>query len=256
MVAGEVYERKFAVPEGYSIYQLAELLDGKGFFAKDEFLRACTNRQLVEELGIPGVSVEGYLFPSTYNLARINDVQALIRTMVEQFRKVYGERFVAQEKKSPLSRHQIVTLASIVDKEAIVPEERPRIASVFMNRLEAGMPLQSDPTAVYGVRAFAGKVSRQDIERESPFNTYRIKGLPPGPIGNPSDGAIAAVLSPAKTGYYYFVAKKDGTHFFSATLAEHNRAVSTYLKTAAVGRQDGAAALHYANDRPHLTSRR
>jgi UPF0755 protein len=229
-VAGEVYEKKFALPEGYSIYQAAELLAAKKFFPKDDFLLACRDAKLLRELGIKGESVEGYLYPGTYNLLKVEDAAALVRLMAGQFDKVYTERFAALEKGSRLTRRQIVTLASIVEKEAVVPEERPLIASVFLNRLKKGMPLQSDPTAVYGVRAFGGRVTGNDVRRNTAYNTYQISGLPPGPIGNPGEGAIAAVLKPAVTGYYYFVARKDGTHQFSATLDEHNRAVKQYLK--------------------------
>jgi UPF0755 protein len=251
LVAGEVYEIRFAVPEGYSVYQIAELLEGRKLFRKEAFLQQCFNRELLRELGIPGKSVEGYLYPSTYDLRTATDEADLIRTMVRQFEKVYGDAFAGQQPAVPgLSRHAALTLASIIEKEAVVATERPLIASVFFNRLKAGMPLQSDPTAVYGVRAFAGKVTKRDIERDSPYNTYRIRGLPPGPIGNPGSGALASVFKPATTPYLYFVAKLDGSHQFSTTLAEHNRAVQRYLKSAA-----GDAA-GYRNDHPHLTGRR
>lgn len=230
LVSGEVYEQRFALPEGYSIYQVAEMLDSRGFFKGADFLRACRNTTLLRELGIKGESVEGYLYPGTYNLLKVEDAAALVRLMAERFAKVYGERFSSLESNSRLTRRQIITLASIVEKEAVAPEEKPLIASVFFNRLQKGMPLQSDPTAIYGVRAFGGKVSGSDVRRNTAYNTYLIKGLPPGPIGNPGEGAIAAVLSPAASGYYYFVAKKDGTHHFSTTLDEHNRAVNRYLK--------------------------
>ena len=153
-----------------------------------------------------------------------------MKAMAEQADKLYNEKFAQLEKSTKLSRHQILTLASIVEKEAVLPQERPLIASVFLNRLKKKMPLQSDPTATYGLRAFGGKVTGSDVRRDTPYNTYIIAGLPPGPIGNPSDGAIEAVLKPASTGYYYFVARKDGSHQFSVTLDEHNRAVKQYLK--------------------------
>jgi len=129
-----------------------------------------------------------------------------------------------------LSRHDVVILASVIEKEAVSPEEKPLISSVFHNRLRIGMPLQSDPTAVYGVRAFSGKVSKHDIQHSSPYNTYLIKGLPTGPIGNPGLVALKAALHPATTQYLYFVARQDGTHQFSRTLDEHNLAVNRYLK--------------------------
>jgi len=230
LVAGEIYEKRFSLPEGYSIYQVAEMLDARGFFKGDDFLRACRDGELLRELGIAGESVEGYLYPGTYNLLKVEDAAALVKLMAEQFARVYNDRFAVLEKNSRLTRRQIITLASMVEKEAVVPEEKPLIASVFFNRLKKGMPLQSDPTAVYGVRAFGGKISGSDVRRNTAYNTYLISGLPPGPIGNPADGAIEAVLKPAVSGYYYFVAKKDGTHHFSATLDEHNRAVNLYLK--------------------------
>lgn len=252
LVSGDVYEKKFAVPEGYSIFQIAEMLDSRGFFKKDEFLKACKDHALLKELGIKGESVEGYLHPSTYNLLKIDDPAELIRQMVAQFRKLYDEQLAPLEAASRLSRSQIITLASIVEKEAVAHEEKPLIASVFHNRLKKGMPLQSDPTAVYGIKVFGGKVSGADVRRDSAYNTYRINGLPPGPIGNPGTAAIEATLKPASTGYYYFVAKKDGTHYFSKDLDEHNRAVRLYLKGGAA--QTGTPELK--NDAPNITGRR
>ena len=154
----------------------------------------------------------------------------MITQMVGQFEKKYAEVTAGSGGTGALSRHALVTLASLIEKEAVSSEEKPLISSVFHNRLRIGMPLQSDPTAVYGVRAFGGKVSKGDIERRSPYNTYLIKGLPPGPIGNPGIDALKAALHPAVTQYLYFVARQDGTHQFSRTLAEHNRAVQRYLK--------------------------
>lgn len=231
LVAGDVYTYRFSVPEGYSIYQIAELLDKRGIFKKDAFLARCFDVSLLAELGIEGQSTEGYLFPCTYEIPPNMNETALIRTMVNKFRSVYTNSYAKQAANQGMSLHKLLTLASLIEKEAVAPRERPLIASVFLNRLKRRMPLQSDPTAVYGLRAFAGKVSRQDIMRKTPYNTYMISGLPPGPIGNPGEGAVEAVLAPAKTGYLYFVAKNDGTHQFSASLAEHNRAVELFLKT-------------------------
>uniref|UniRef100_A0A831UCI1 Endolytic murein transglycosylase n=1 Tax=Geobacter metallireducens TaxID=28232 RepID=A0A831UCI1_GEOME len=231
MVNGEVNTRRFAVPEGYSIHQLAELLENQRFFTREGFLKAATDPALLAELGIEGKSAEGYLFPSTYDVPRTMDEAALIRAMAAQFRKVYDGEFSGAAERIGMTPRQVVTLASIIEKEAVVASERPLISSVFHNRLARGMRLQSDPTAVYGVRAFAGTVTKQDVERPTPYNTYLIPGLPPGPIGNPGKEAIEAALNPARTGYLYFVAKRDGTHHFSATLDEHNAAVNTYLKS-------------------------
>lgn len=252
MVAGDVYVHRFAIPEGYSVYQVAELLESRGLFRKEAFLRQCTNPSLLRNLGIDGKSVEGYLYPSTYDIPPNMDEAEFIRLAAEQFDKVYAQRYADRAETLGLQHKEVIILASMVEKEAVQPAERPLVASVFLNRLRRGMRLQSDPTAVYGVRAFAGTVSKRDILRPSPYNTYLIKGLPPGPIGSPGGEAIEAVLNPARTDYLYFVAKKDGTHYFSANLAEHNRAVRKYLRTDSA---DGSAT-GYRNDYPSLTGRR
>lgn len=230
LVAGEVYSRPFVLPEGYSIYQAAELLDQQGLLNKDRFLARCLDPALLNSLGITAQSAEGYLAPGTYNIEPDMDEASMVKAMAQQFDKVRKPRYDAQVKAAGKTWHEVLTLASLIEKEAVVPAERPVIASVFANRTVKKMRLQSDPTAVYGVRAFAGAVTRSDILRPSPYNTYLIDGLPPGPIGNPGDAAIEAVLTPARTNYLYFVARQDGSHQFSATLDEHNRAVQKYLR--------------------------
>ncbi|MDD2338023.1 MAG: endolytic transglycosylase MltG, partial [Geobacteraceae bacterium] len=230
LVNGDVFEVRFVVPEGYSIYQIAKLLDTRKIFPKDNFLRECFDKNLLKELQIPAKSVEGFLSPRTYTIKPGTDAATLIREMVAQFRSTYTLKYAKKTQSLGLRDQDVITLASMIEKEAVVPAERPLIASVFLNRLKMGMPLQSDPTSVYGIRAFAGKISKKDILRDSDYNTYHIQGLPPGPIGNPGEESIEAVLSPAQTQYLYFVARKDGTHQFSATLDEHNRAVEKYLK--------------------------
>ncbi len=230
IATGDVDYRKFSLPEGYSIYQAAELLEQKGFFKSDVFLSKCRDPGLLERLGLAGHSVEGYLYPATYNLQRNGDEVQLIEQMVVQFEKKYAALSTATAFPVRLSRREIVILASIIEKEAVSSEEKPLISSVFHNRLRIGMPLQSDPTSVYGVRAFSGKVTRADIKRQSPYNTYLNRGLPPGPIGNPGSEALQAALNPADSGYLYFVSRQDGTHQFSRTLEEHNRAVDKYLR--------------------------
>ena len=232
MVAGDVYQRLFALPEGYSIYQAAELLHARGFFNRDAFLKQCRDRSLLKELDIKEKSVEGHLYPGTYNILPAMGEADLIRQMVKKFNGMYAARFADRAARVGMSSTQVLTIASMIEKEAVEPSERPIISAVFHNRLKKGMRLQSDPTAVYGVRAFAGRVSKQDILRPSPYNTYTINGLPAGPIGNPSIAAIEAALNPAPSNYLYFVAKKDGSHFFSTNLAEHNRAVNRYLKSS------------------------
>ncbi|MDD2580965.1 MAG: endolytic transglycosylase MltG [Desulfuromonadaceae bacterium] len=229
IVSGDVDYRKFTLPEGYSMYQAAELLEQKGYFKKAVFLEKCRDKGLLSRLGLKESSVEGYLYPATYNLTRGGSEGQLLEQMVGQFNKNYAG-IKGEEGTRRLSRHEIITLASMIEKEAVTADEKPLIASVFYNRLRIGMPLQSDPTAVYGVRAFTGKVSKADIQHDSPYNTYLNKGLPPGPIGNPGRDALQAAMNPAATDYLYFVARQDGTHYFSRTLDEHNRAVVRYLR--------------------------
>lgn len=229
VVNGDVDLLRFTLPEGYSIYQAAELLRQRRLLEREAFLAACSDPALRARLGIrTAATVEGYLFPATYNLSRGETARHLVERMVSHFEKNYAA--IAAADHGRLSRHALLTLASMIEKEAVVPAERPLISSVFHNRLRIGMPLQSDPTAIYGVRAFGGTVTRADILRPSPYNTYLNPGLPPGPIGNPGSDALRAALRPARTPYLYFVARRDGTHQFSRTLDEHNRAVRTYLK--------------------------
>lgn len=220
---------KFTLPEGYSTYQAAELLERQGIFGRQEFLDACDDSQLLKKLHIPARSVEGFLFPGTYQVGFQMSEVDLIKEMVREFRH-RTERLNSLVSASGMSLLQVVTLASMVEREAMVAEEKPLIASVFLNRLKVGMPLQSDPTAVYGVKVFGGGVTKEDLQRKSPYNTYQIKGIPPGPIGNPGYDALVAVLAPARTDYFYFVARKDGTHQFSRTLAEHNQGIDRFLR--------------------------
>jgi len=234
MARGETDARRFTLPEGYSIFQAAELLEKAQIFKKEAFLEACRDRVLLNRLGLPGKSVEGYLFPGTYLVGFHTDERALITEMVHEFR-LRTNAFSQLLEQSGLDLHQMVTMASMIEREAVLTEEMPLISSVFHNRLRAGMPLQSDPTAIYGIRVFGGTVTRQDVQRNTPYNTYRIKGLPPGPIGNPSLEAMRAALQPADTDYFYFVARKDGTHQFSRTLQEHNQGVKRFLRKGEKG---------------------
>jgi len=226
---GQTDACKFTLPEGYSIYQAAELLEKQGIFDSERFLTACADQELLVKLGINGKTVEGYLYPGTYPVGFSMDEAGLITEMVREFRHRIGS-LKARLDGSGRSLEQILILASMIEREAVSAEEKPLIASVFLNRLRIGMPLQSDPTAIYGVRVFGGTVTKQDLQRNSPYNTYRIKGLPPGPIGNPGFDSLLAVLHPAKTDYLYFVARMNGTHQFSRTLTEHNQGVVRFLK--------------------------
>ena len=224
------------IPEGWRLEQIAERLAAAGVCARDDFLSATRDRALLAELAIPGPSAEGFLFPETYALQLPTDPADVIRTMHRQFEKVWGE-LTAGARPPALSPLATVTLASIVERETAAPAERPLVAAVFLNRLRLGMPLQADPTVIYGIDAFDGNIRRRDLTAANPYNTYVNRGLPPGPIANPGRASLAAVLAPAPVDYLYFVARNDGTHQFSRSLAEHNRAVQRYQ--VAGGRRRG-----------------
>jgi UPF0755 protein len=237
MLTGDVYQRLFALPEGYSSFQVAEMLDKRGIFTKEKFLMACRDEVMLSQLGIQAPSAEGYLFPGSYNILPGKTEQEVVREMIERQQEFLKDGVSHRLKARGLSEIQLLTLASMVEKEAVQPAEKPLIAAVFQNRLKIGMRLQSDPTALYGVRAFAGKVSRDDILKETPYNTYQIPALPPGPIGNPGKDAIEAVLNPPSVPYLYFVGRGDGSHQFSRDLASHNYAVNKYLKAPAAAQR-------------------
>lgn len=239
MLEGDVYQRLFALPEGYSSHQVAEMLEKRGIFRRERFLAACRDRLLLAELGIRASSAEGYLFPGSYNILPGRTEHEVVREMVQRQLELLNGGLDARGRGRGLSVHELLTLASMVEKEAVLPAEKPLIAAVFHNRLKLGMRLQSDPTALYGVRAFAGKVSRDDILKKTPYNTYLIPALPPGPIGNPGQEAIEAVLNPPPVPYLYFVGRGDGSHQFSSDLASHNEAVQRYLKLPGAAAREG-----------------
>jgi len=239
MIAGDVYQRLFALPQGYSSYQVAEMLDKRGIFKKETFLKACRDRELLGRLGVSAPSAEGYLFPGSYNILPGRTEQDVVREMVQRQRELLATGYSQRAEKAGLSVGALLTLASMVEKEAVLPAEKPLIAAVFQNRLRKGMRLQSDPTALYGVRAFAGKVSRDDILRVTPYNTYLIAGLPPGPIGNPDSASLEAVLNHPAVPFLYFVARGDGSHQFSSDLTAHNAAVRKFLRSASAAPTGG-----------------
>jgi len=226
---GEIVTHAVTIPEGYTMRQIARLLDEKGLVDEEAFISAGKNPVVARRYGLSGPSLEGYLYPDTYYFGLGLSPASIIDTMVRRFFQIIAP-FKERMKQTGMSLQQVVTLASIVEKETGNAKERPLIASVFINRLKRGMRLESDPTVIYGLRGFDGNLKKSHLSEQSPYNTYVIKGLPPGPIANPGKDSIRAVLYPAKTEYLYFVSKNDGTHYFSRTLKEHNRAVETYQK--------------------------
>jgi UPF0755 protein len=229
---GTVITYAVTIPEGYTMEQIADLLESKGLVQKARFLSLGRDPKVLSHYGITGTSLEGYLFPDTYHFSRGLPALTLIDVMVKRFWHMVGP-LKERAEEVRMAMKDVVILASIVEKETGRPDERPEIASVFLNRLKKGMRLDSDPTVIYGLEGFNGNLTKEDLSHGTPYNTYVIRGLTPGPIANPGLDAIKAVLYPARTDYLYFVSKNDGSHHFSKTLAEHNRAVETYQKKKA-----------------------
>lgn len=229
---GEVLAHSFTIPEGYNIRQIAQILEEKGLAGKESFIALTKDAEFISQLGIPAKSLEGYLFPDTYNVSRgMKEKEEIIKLLVSQFNKKVTEEDRKRAEEIGFTFHEIIILASIIEKETSDPDERMLISAVFHNRLKARRPLQADPTVIYALgETFDGNLEKEDLGIDSPYNTYRYRGLPPGPIGNPGRGAIQAALYPADADYLYFVSRNDGTHEFSSSLEEHNRAVWKYQK--------------------------
>ncbi len=228
LIDGKVRLHKVTIPEGYTQKQIAQLLEASGLTPEADFLEATTDTDFLKSQGIDADSFEGYLFPDTYFFPLEVTPKKIISTMVRRLQGQFRPEWKERAEKLGYSIHDVITLASIIEKEAGTASERPIISSVFHNRLKKGMRLESDPTVIYGIKDFDGNLTREHLLTPSPYNTYRIKGLPPAPIANPGSDAIESALYPAETAYLFFVAKRDRTHQFSSTLAEHNRAVKKY----------------------------
>lgn len=228
MVVGKVRLYKFTVPEGYNLKQIAEIISAAGFTTQAEFLKAATDPDFVHRMNIPAETFEGYLFPDTYYFPKGVSAHDLITTMVERLNSLFSEQWKKRAAETGQTIHQVLTLASIIEKETGAPFERPLISSVFHNRLRKGMRLETDPTVIYGMKNFNGNLTRKDLRTPTPYNTYKIKGLPPGPIASPGLAAIEAALYPAETDYLFFVSKKDNTHQFSTNFKDHERAIRKY----------------------------
>jgi UPF0755 protein len=228
MAKGDVRLYKLTIPEGYNIKQIAELVAEGGFAGKLEFIAMASDPGFAREKGIQADTFEGYLFPDTYFFPKGTTIKKIIGTMVDRFRKVFLPQWSERAKSLGFTIHQVVTLASIIEKETGDPSERPVISSVFHNRMKKKMRLESDPTVIYGIKNFDGNLTRKHLKTRTLYNTYKIRGLPAGPIANPGQESLVAALYPAETPYIYFVSKKDRTHHFSTNLKDHNKAVKKY----------------------------
>jgi UPF0755 protein len=231
--SGRVATWEVVIPEGLTAAEIGERLAERGLVGQGEFVAVVADPDLARSLGIPAPSLEGYLFPETYRWPRGQSGRAVARILVEQFQAAW-RRVEARAAERGLSMHEVVILASIVEKETGVAAERPLIASVFTNRLRRNMRLESDPTVIYGLLDFDGNLRRTDLDDPANrYNTYQHYGLPPGPIANPGLDALRAVIDPADSELLYFVSRNDGTHQFSSTYREHVDAVDRYQRRGA-----------------------
>jgi UPF0755 protein len=230
LVNGQTVLHPLTIPEGLTMTQIADVVSQQGLTDRAEFIRLAKDPAFIASLGIKAETLEGYLYPNTYKFPRAVKAREVLGAMVEQLRQVVGPDLLARMQELKMSMHQVLTLASVIEKETGFGGDRSDISAVFHNRLKQHIPLQSDPTVIYGLPAFDGNLRKKDLSSSSPYNTYRVQGLPPGPIANPGIQAIRATLYPSDSRALYFVSRNDGTTQFSKTLTEHNQAVEKYQK--------------------------
>jgi UPF0755 protein len=229
LTSGTAVLYSVTIPEGYRISEIADLLEKSKLVDKQQFLSETRNRELLESLDIPTDSLEGYLYPDTYQFSKSSGARRIVKTLVDTFKeKVHIPERVQQAKSLKLTFHEIVTLASLIEKETGLGSERKLISSVFHNRLMKKMRLQTDPTVIYAMANFDGNIRKKDLSIDSPYNTYKHFGLPPGPIASPGIESIEAALQPEKSDFLYFVSRKNGSHQFSTNYKDHTRAVQKY----------------------------
>lgn len=228
LVRGEIKEYRVTIPEDFSAKEIASRLASFKLIKEKEFFALAADQEFLSFLDIKAPSIEGYLYPDTYLLHRSMGTREIMKIMVHRFWEKITPDLIKKAQEKGMNLTEFVTMASIIGKESGNKEEKSLISAVFHNRLKKGMKLQSDPTAVYHISRFSGMITRDDLRSNTPYNTYRIKGLPPGPIANPGIDSFYAALYPTPVNYLYFVSKNDGSHQFSPSLSTHNRAVLKY----------------------------
>jgi UPF0755 protein len=243
LARGDVYVHTVVIPEGFNMFDIAKALETAGLGRCDDFIKeATTETSLISDLAPHATSLEGYLFPNTYEFTRTQSMHDMAAEMVKQFRQIATQIGLVRNPQDPSTTaddpdlQRTVALASIVEKETAVPEERPEVASVYMNRLGSRIPLQADPSVIYAELlqgTYSGALHHNDMQFESSYNTYRHAGLPPGPIANPGKSSLLAAMHPAKTKFYYFVSDGNGHHRFATTLEEHNNNVAALRRVIA-----------------------
>lgn len=228
LARGDVYRRRITFREGLTIPEMAAVYEQSGLGSAADFTKAASDASLIADLDPSARNLEGYLFPETYSLPRETPASALVAQMVGLFQKAFTPAVRDGIKAQGLTVREAVTVASLVEKETAVAEERRVVAAVYLNRKRIGMPMQADPTVIYALQLagrYDGNIRREDLQFDSPYNTYRYPGLPPGPIASPGRASLEAVANPADDDYLYFVSRNDGSHVFAGTLSEHNRNV-------------------------------
>jgi UPF0755 protein len=231
LIAGKIFLHPITIPEGLTCKEIAALLSEKEYPIEGSFLEACRQVEFIHNFDPKATNLEGYLYPDTYYISRGVKAENVVRAMVEQFNRVFGEEERKRAKELGMSIREVVTLASLIEKETSRPEEKPLISAVFHNRLRIGMKLDCDPTIIYALKlqnGFDGNLRLKDKNLDSPYNTYLYPGLPPGPICNPGKESLLAALYPARVDFLYFVSRNDGSHIFNHSYSEHLKAVKKY----------------------------
>lgn len=235
---GQIIEYEITIVEGDSLREVAEKLSKKGITTKEKFWELASNADFLFSYDIDAPTFEGYIFPDTYKIPKGMSLEDAIGMMINRLREIFSDEMLERALEIGFSENEVLTLASIIEKEAVYDAERPLISAVYHNRLKKGMPLQADPTSIYGFKGFDEKITLKDLKRKTPYNTYVIRGLPPGPIASPGLKSIMAALYPAKVPYIFFVSNNDGTHYFSTTLEEHQTAVRIYREKKKQNREE------------------
>jgi len=225
---GRIIEYEVKVLEGDSLLEIADAFSRAGIANYDDVMRKSKDPEFLSAYDIEAPSIEGYIFPDTYMIPKGVNLEDALGAMIDKMREKYAGELLEKTEKKGMTETEVLTLASIIEKEAVMDSERPLISAVYHNRIKKHMPLQADPTSIYGIKSSKEKITKADLQRRTPYNTYVINGLPPGPIASPGLKSIIAALNPAEVPYLYFVSNNDGTHIFSVTLGEHADAVKAY----------------------------
>lgn len=225
---GQIIEYEIKILEGDSLLEVSGQFEKNGIIKREEFMKLAHDPDFLDSYKIESKSIEGYIFPDTYRIPKGVSPKEALGSMIGKMREKFSFDILTRMEKMGMTENETLTLASIVEKEAVVDSERPLISAVYHNRLKKKMQLQADPTSIYGIKSSREKITREDLLRKTPYNTYQIKGLPPGPIASPGLKSIMAALYPAKVPYIYFVSQDDRTHQFSTTAEEHIEAVKLY----------------------------